>query len=401
MKNIRNRIANKLKYMDYYVLVPFVLLTCIGIVMVYSASSSTVMQMGLSANYYLKKQAIYAVLSFIIVIFLFFMRNEILHKRIIYEGLILIVGILLISLVALAHLDPHAAVNGATAWIRIGPINIEPSELAKLAVILYLAYIFGRRKTYANGLIDFFKINRSALFIVIGFGILILIQPDTGGFTILATIILVMIFTSGMPAKSSLKWTILLLITFGLVLFLLVNYPLPFLEHSYQYQRIMAFAHPFKYAKSGGTQLVNSYYAIVNGGVFGRGIGQSIQKCGFLPEPYTDFIMSVITEELGVVGAVVILALLFFLIARIILVGIRAHRSYNALICFGVGTWLFVQTVFNVGGMLGLLPITGVTLPFISYGGSSMMALSVAIGVVLNVDANEKKLQLQQLKQGV
>ena len=158
---------------------------------------------------------------------------------------------------------------------------------------------------------------------------------------------------------------------------------------------------PLNMQNQGGTQLVNSYYAIVNGGVFGRGIGQSIQKRGFLPEPYTDFIMSVITEELGVVGAVVILALLFFLIARIILVGIRAHRSYNALICFGVGTWLFVQTVFNVGGMLGLLPITGVTLPFISYGGSSMMALSVAIGVVLNVDANEKKLQLQQLKQGV
>ena len=146
----------------------------------------------------------------------------------------------------------------------------------------------------------------------------------------------------------------------------------------------------------GGAQLVNSYYAIHNGGLFGVGLGNSIQKRGYLPEPYTDFIFSIITEELGVIGAAVILALIFFLIWRIMMVGLKAKDSFNTLVCFGIATMIFIQTFFNVGAVLGLLPITGVTLPFISYGGSSLIVLTASIALVLNIAANER-IQLEEV----
>ena len=137
--------------------------------------------------------------------------------------------------------------------------------------------------------------------------------------------------------------------------------------------------------------MVNSYYAIHNGGLFGVGLGNSMQKRGYLPEPYTDFILSITAEELGVIGAIVIITLLFFLMWRIMEVGIHADSQFNALVCFGVVTMIFTETLFNVGAVLGLLPITGVTLPFISYGGSSMIVLTAALGLVLNISAAEKK----------
>jgi cell division protein FtsW len=165
---------------------------------------------------------------------------------------------------------------------------------------------------------------------------------------------------------------------------------LPWIEDSYQFKRLLAFFTPFKLENSGGRQLVNSYYAISNGGFFGVGLGNSIQKKGYLPEPYTDFIMSITTEELGIIGAIIILSILTFLICRIILVGVRSRSAYRSLLCYGIGAWLFIQTVFNIGGMLGILPLTGVTLPFISYGGSSTMMLSIGVGLVMNVSSMEQ-----------
>ena len=164
-----------------------------------------------------------------------------------------------------------------------------------------------------------------------------------------------------------------------------------FLQNSYQFQRLLAFAHPFQLEKTSGAQLVNSYYAIHNGGLFGVGLGNSMQKRGYLPEPYTDFIMSIISEELGSIGACLILGLLFYLMWRIMEVGVHAQSQFNALVCFGVTTIIFTETLFNIGAVIGLLPITGVTLPFISYGGSSMFVLTAGVGLVLNISAEEKR----------
>lgn len=165
----------------------------------------------------------------------------------------------------------------------------------------------------------------------------------------------------------------------------------PAFANVYVYKRFIAFLDPFKTAANEGAQLVNSYYAIHNGGLFGSGLGNSIQKRGYLPEPYTDFILSIIAEEIGSLGALLVLGMLFYLMFLIMEKGVRAESQYTSLICFGVTAIIFFQTLFNVGAVLGLLPITGVTLPFISYGGSSLWVLSAAIGLILNVDREEKE----------
>lgn len=146
---------------------------------------------------------------------------------------------------------------------------------------------------------------------------------------------------------------------------------------------------------------MNSYYALSRGGLFGVGIGQSVQKTGYLPEPYTDFIMSILGEEFGLFGIFVVVTLFVFLILRIYLIGIRAKDAFGSLLCIGIATMLLVQGFINLGGVVGLLPITGVTFPFISYGGSSTLVLTISIGLVLNVSATEKmkreKLRLEKL----
>ena len=142
--------------------------------------------------------------------------------------------------------------------------------------------------------------------------------------------------------------------------------------------------------------MANSYYAMSNGGWFGLGLGNSIEKQGYLPEAHTDFVFSIVIEELGFVGASLILALLFFLILRIILVGIRAKNPFNSMMAIGIGGMLLVQTFVNIGGISGLIPSTGVTFPFLSQGGNSLWVISVAIAFVLNIDASEKRAQMEK-----
>ncbi len=211
-------------------------------------------------------------------------------------------------------------------------------------------------------------------------------------------IIMIMYLTYRDPETS--KWNRINNQTFliGLIILFVIMLQVPrfkFIQdlssHFYQIQRFTAFYHPFKYSASVGRQLVNSYYAISNGGFFGLGLGNSIEKRGYLPEPYTDFILSVTTEELGFIGAAVLVILLLFIILRVYLIGIRSNNLYNRLFCFGVGTFMFVESFFNIGAVIGLLPITGVTFPFVSYGGSSMLVLSAALGMVMNISANQKR----------
>lgn len=218
-------------------------------------------------------------------------------------------------------------------------------------------------------------------------------EPDFGGTAILFMITLVMFSVSGVPTRLALTWLVGIAIFVGIVFIIVVTWNPKFLQESYQFQRLMSFLHPFQLERKGGAQLVNSYYAIHNGGLFGVGLGNSMQKRGYLPEPYTDFILSITAEELGVVVTILLVGLLFYLMWEIMEVGINASSQFNALICFGVATILFTEALFNIGAVLGLLPITGVTLPFISYGGSSMIVLTAAVGLVLNVSANEKMLQ--------
>ncbi len=156
-------------------------------------------------------------------------------------------------------------------------------------------------------------------------------------------------------------------------------------------ERFKAFFDPFSLSETAGHQLVNSYYALSRGGLTGVGLGNSVQKSGYLPEPHTDFIMAIIAEELGLIVILIIISLFFFLIVRIYIIAIRAKDTYNSLICLGVASLFFIQASINLAGVVGLLPITGVTFPFISSGGSSVIMSLAAVGLVLNVSLSERQ----------
>ncbi|MBT8801043.1 cell division protein FtsW [Lactobacillus delbrueckii subsp. bulgaricus] len=372
------------QYFDYRIFIVYLLLMTIGVIAVYSASSEILLINGFKATAYGQKQLFYAFFGVLICLACYSINLDYLRRGKLLLWLLVIVAGLLVYVLFFGQ-----AVNGAKGWINLGPINIQPLELAKLVLTLYLARMLAK----ADGRLVRGHIISQLLPTAIIAGllmILVLIEPDFGGTAIIFCLVLIMYSVSGIPTGyillSIIGITVLVVGGFSLI----VAWNPSFLQDVYVYKRFIAFLHPFKTAANEGAQLVNSYYAIHNGGLFGLGLGNSIQKRGYLPEPYTDFILSIIAEEVGSLGALVVLGLLFYLMILIMERGVKAQSQYSTLICFGVTAIIFFQTLFNVGAVLGLMPITGVTLPFISYGGSSLWVLSAAIGLVLNVIAEEK-----------
>ncbi|CAH1706426.1 Cell division protein FtsW [Lactobacillus delbrueckii subsp. delbrueckii] len=378
------KIKETFQYFDYRIFIVYLLLMTIGVIAVYSASSEILLIHGFKATVYGQKQLLYAFFGVLICLVCYSINLDYLRRGKLLLWLLVIVADLLVYVRLFGQ-----AVNGAKGWINLGPINIQPLELAKLVLTLYLARMLAK----ADGRLVRGHIISQLLPTAIIAGvlmILVLIEPDFGGTAILFCLVLIMYSVSGIPTGyallSIIGITVLVVGGFSLI----VAWNPSFLQDVYVYKRFIAFLHPFKTAANEGAQLVNSYYAIHNGGLFGLGLGNSIQKRGYLPEPYTDFILSIIAEEVGSLGALVVLGLLFYLMILIMERGVKAQSQYSTLICFGVTAIIFFQTLFNVGAVLGLMPITGVTLPFISYGGSSLWVLSAAIGLVLNVTAEEK-----------
>ena len=390
----------KLHHLNYNILVPYILLVVFGIVMVYSASSDILLVNGFNPAIYGIRQAIYAFCAiFLVGALCFFLKLGIFKSRRFVAGFLVICLLMLFYLICLKLFKGSAAaVNGSVGWIDLKIIKIQPLEIAKLSLVIYLAYFLDRHDgSFKKGHI-IQNLSRPAILAAFMM-FLVILEPDFGGTAVLAMIVIVMFSVSGVPAKNAVLCLIGIGISVFLLIFLIIKWNPEFLQESYQYRRFLSFLHPFELEQKGGAQLVNSYYAIHNGGLLGVGLGNSMQKRGYLPEPYTDFILAIIAEEIGVIGALLVLGLIFYLIFSIMEVGNKASSQFNALVCFGIATIIFTQTFFNVGAVLGLLPITGVTLPFISYGGSSLLVLSAAIGIVLNISANERiKKEKEELK---
>ena len=392
---MKKKFAEKLKYFDYALFIPFLILAFIGVVMVYSASSINLSYLTGSTMQYFIRQLIYVVMGIGITI-LFAQLNPRWWRStgLLIGGWFFFMGLLIIAKFF------NSAINGANGWINLKIISIQPSEFCKLYLVMLLANLFSNyNKNGGNILIR--KLKMGKIFVkewlliamVLTMLVMILLAPDMGGFAISFAIVIVMYL-----AYVNLKyWKSLLIIVSGIATIGVGAYFLQFTTFldgtkiGYMIQRFRAVFEPFKYENSIGKQLVNSLYAISNGGILGRGIGESIQKRGYLPEPYTDFIISITAEELGAIGATVVICLLAWVILRIYLIGIRSKSTYAMFFCYGVGTFFAVETFFNIGGAIGFLPITGVTLPFISYGGSSMIVLTIALGMVMNISANQKR----------
>ncbi|GGE34260.1 cell division protein FtsW [Streptococcus himalayensis] len=300
-------------------------------------------------------------------------------------------------------------VNGAKGWIKIvGGFTLQPAEYLKLILIWYLALKFSSQQENI-GIYDYQYLTKNqwiprsindwrtiTLFLIA----LVAIMPDLGNATILFLTTLIMISVSGIGYRwfSTILGSLFSVsfVTLGAIWLIGVDRVAKIPVFGYVAKRFSAFFNPFQDLTGAGHQLANSYYAMSNGGWFGLGLGNSIEKRGYLPEAHTDFVFAIVIEEFGFIGASLILALLFFLILRIILVGIRARNPFNAMMAIGVGGMILTQTFINIGGISGLIPSTGVTFPFLSQGGNSLLILSVAIAFVLNIDASEKRMQIEQ-----
>ena len=390
--------------LNYSILIPYLILSIIGLIVVYSTTSALAIQSGVSSIRMVRTQGLFFILSLLTIALIYKFSLNFLRNKKVLAFVIFIEVILLILSRFITD-----TVNGAHGWLTIpGGFSIQPAEYLKVILVWYLALIFSKRQdeirdydyqalTHNEWIPRNLNDWRWLTVILIG---IVVIMPDLGNATILALTVLVMITVSGVGYR---WFTSLLGLVIGAATLVLgsiwiigVDRVAKIPVFGYVAKRFSAFFNPFNDLSGAGHQLANSYYAMSNGGWFGLGLGNSIEKQGYLPEAHTDFVFAIVIEELGFVGASLILALLFFLILRIILVGIRAKNPFNSMMAIGIGGMILVQTFINIGGISGLIPSTGVTFPFLSQGGNSLWVLSVAIAFVLNIDASEKRAKMEQ-----
>jgi cell division protein FtsW len=343
-------------------------LLAFGAVMVYSATSATsLLQGGGYGGSYLIKLVIYGAIGLVLMRVL--ARDGVAKVHSITAPL-LFTSFALVLAVHIPHVG--VSVNGARRWIGPGSLQFEPSELMKLALVLYVATLLAKRPQQVNDLRTLAK----PLLVVVGAAcLLVFSEPDLGTAMVIAFTILAMLVAAGIPPR---KLGIIVGTVTGLVLVYAIARP-------YARARLTSFIDPWAHASSSGFQAVQGQIAIGSGGFLGVGPGQSVQKIFYLPEAPTDFILAVIAEELGVIGVFALL----FLYGLIAYAGLRAAKAarslYSALIAVGVTTLIVSQAVLNAFAVLGLAPLTGVPLPFVSYGSSSLIVMLAAMGLLLNV----------------
>lgn len=375
----------KLRKLDYWIAVPYALLSMLGVVMVFSAT-----QGANTAFFNFIKQAIFVVAGLMGAFFLYHLNMNLLRtKKNMKRILLIIIGALLIA----KFIMP--SVNGAHGWINLGPVTLQPAEFLKLSIILYFSDFFAKHPWrigvgFRNQ--PLFHLNVLALPISALF--LVFIMPDNGNGLITFLILFVLFMASGVPRLiigfvaflGGLSFAFLqTIIKIGDQVFHITG------SNHYALTRLTSFVNPWNPdAADASRQLLYGYYAISHGGFLGVGLGNSLIK-PYLPESNTDFIMAVMTEELGAVTTAIVLILLLILVGRMILLGIRQRNQYYRLLLFGISSLLFIQALVNLGGVIGVLPITGVVFPFISGGGSSYIVFSAAVGLTLNIAATQKK----------
>lgn len=356
------RVAGKI---DSLLLITVLALLCIGLVMVYSASSFVAAQLTGDASYYFQKQLLGAVFG--VIAMLVTMRIDYRHWR---RFSLIGMAIALPLLVVVLRFGTNA--YGASRWLSLGPFfSFQPSELIKLVLALYIADWLARKgnqvSTFLYGLAPFVIL----LGLVIG---LVLLENDMGTASVIAALTTVMFFTAGANI-----WQFVLALSGGGLIFLTQAF------HGYRLQRLIGFLDPFQHKTDINLQLYQSLLALGSGGLFGLGLGASRQKAGYLPLPHIDSIFAIVGEELGFLGCAVIIALFLLLAFRGFRLARRTQDVYGALLATGITTWLVVQALINIGATTGSIPYTGVPLPFISFGGTSLVVSLAGVGVLLNI----------------
>ncbi len=374
MTENRNKKRNKKKtvsYFDYNLLFIIIFLIGFGLVMLYSTSSYTAQMKFGSSTYYLKKQIIAYMLGFAAMFLLIFVDYHVWKKF----ALWIYIGSLLSVLVVLSPLG--VTLNGARRWINIGIGTVQPAEIVKLGLIIFLAFCIDRM---SKGLRKAGIYIKLMLFVLVAVGMIFVITSNLSSAIIILGIGFVMLFVAS-PKYSHYVYTILAGAMCG-GLFLLVE---KLVLKSFRFNRFSVWLNPEEYAQSGGFQVLQALYAIGSGGILGKGLGNSIQKLGFVPEAQNDMIFTIICEELGLIGALAVIALFVFMIWRFMIIANNAPDLFGAMLVVGVLAHISLQVVLNIAVVTNTIPNTGVTLPLISYGGTSVLFIMCELGLVLSV----------------
>ncbi|MDR0880000.1 MAG: stage V sporulation protein E [Clostridioides sp.] len=346
-------------------------LVFIGIIMVFSASYIQASFKHNDSYFFLKKDLVYAGLGFVAMLITSKIDYRFWDRHALAVGIIAIITLLLV----LTPMGIEA--NGARRWLGVGALTFQPAEIAKFATILLTAKLIEKRYAHIKSLV---KGVLPLLAIPCVFFALILLQPNlsTAGTIILVTF--VMIFAAGMDMK-----IIFSMIGLGISAFVALV-----LVEPYRMKRIVAFLDPFQDPRGSGYQVIQGLYALGSGGLFGLGLGQSKQKYFYIPEPQNDFIFAIIGEELGLIGCIVVMMLFLILVYRCIRVALKTDNVFACMVVIGIGAQVGIQAALNIAVATSSMPVTGVALPFISYGGTSLMIFMAAIGIVLNISKHVK-----------
>ena len=348
-------------------LILVVIISIFGIIMIYSASSIWAEYKFNDSFHYAKLQIIFFLISLIVMKIVSKINYSFYYKK---ANLILLICFILLILVLIPGIGQVR--NGSRSWFAIGGIGLQPSEFAKIGLIIFLSkYLAKNQKELSNikkGLLPVF-------IVILTFAALIILEPDFGSAMVIMLTLMIIIFSSGVKLSFFVN---LGLLGTGAITGLIIMAP-------YRLKRIISFLNPWTDPLGSGYQIIQSLYAIGPAGLLGLGFGNSIQKQFYLPEPQTDFIFAIISEEFGIVGSLIVTFIFAFIFYFIVRISLKQKDLFAKYLSFGLGVQIILQAILNLCVVVGLIPVTGVTLPFFSYGGSSLLVSMISMGIIINI----------------
>ena len=357
-----------MKKLNILLLIIVTIMALYGIIMIYSASSVWAQYKFNDAFHFAKYQFIFFIISFLCMLIVKKIDYN-LYKK--HSNKILLLSLILLILVLIPGIGTLR--NGSRSWFKIGPFGLQPSEIAKVSLIIFLSKYLEKNQ---NNLSNIKKSILPVLGIIFLFFGLIMLEPDFGTGMVIVLSLMLILFISGVKLKFFASLGILgILGIAGLIIIA-----------PYRLKRIISFLNPWSDPLGSGYQIIQSLYAIGPASLLGLGFGKSIQKQFYLPEPQTDFIFAIICEEFGIVGAISVIALFISLFYIILKISLKQNNLFAKYLSFGLGMQIILQGTLNLCVVTSLIPVTGVTLPFFSYGGSSLLVSMISIGIILNIN---------------
>jgi cell division protein FtsW len=360
-------VKKEYKLPDIILLLVTLILVTVGTAMIYSSSSIIALEKFKDGQYFLKKQLFFVFVGLSSMIIMTRISYTQLRKWA-YPGMLL--SFLLLSMLMIPHLGMKR--GGATRWLNLGGFSFQVTEMVKITIVVFLAHLLTRK---AHQLKDFSRGVLVPLVITSITILLILLEPDFGTAVIIATILLLMLCIAG----SQIKHLLCLIAAFIPVGVMLILYK------GYRLTRLTAFLDPWKDADNTGFQIIQSLLSFGSGGTFGVGIGDGMQKLFYLPEPHTDFILSIIAEESGFIGVTIVIAMFAIFAFRGFMIALKAPDLFGTLLASGLTMVIALEAFINIAGVMGLIPLKGLVLPFLSYGGTAFIMTMTAVGILLNI----------------